>query len=99
MLIRPRRIITPPSLLPSSSHKTQLFRNRYNLVHQRLMRNESFQTPSFAPSRNPSLQRSKSSSSTPQQSYKLTPIANLLGRNGTNHLLLGLLIISATGTL
>jgi len=36
---------------------------------------------------------------TTQQSYKLTPIANLLGRNGSNHLLLGLLTISPTGTL
>lgn len=34
-----------------------------------------------------------------QQSYKLTPIANLLGRNGSSHLLLGLLIITPTGTL
>jgi DNA polymerase epsilon subunit 2 len=36
---------------------------------------------------------------TTQQSYKLTPIANLLGRSGSNHMLLGLLTISPSGTL
>ena len=34
-----------------------------------------------------------------QQSYKLTPIANLLGRSSSNHMLLGLLTISPSGTL
>ncbi|KAL3424391.1 DNA polymerase epsilon subunit [Phlyctema vagabunda] len=88
-----------PSLLPSASHKTQVFRNRYNLIHQRLLRNESFQTPAFEASKIPSLTKSSSSLATTQQSYKLTPIANLLGRNGSNHMLLGLLTISPTGTL
>jgi DNA polymerase epsilon subunit 2 len=36
---------------------------------------------------------------TTQQAYKLTPIANLLGRSGSNHLLLGFLTIAPTGTL
>ncbi|KAI9820444.1 MAG: DNA-directed DNA polymerase epsilon, subunit B [Thelocarpon impressellum] len=93
------RINTTPSLFPPPSHKTQLFRNRYNLVHQRLLRNESFQTPTVVSSRVPSLQRSSSSMATTQNSYKITQIANLLGRSGSSHLLLGLLAISPTGTL
>ncbi|MCJ1249226.1 DNA-directed DNA polymerase epsilon, subunit B [Trapelia coarctata] len=90
---------TAPSLFPDPSHNTQLFRNRYNLIHQRLLRNESFQTPTIAVSRTPSLQRSSSTMVTTQQAYKLTPIANLLGRSGSSHVLLGLLTIAPTGTL
>ncbi|RFU36168.1 hypothetical protein B7463_g194, partial [Scytalidium lignicola] len=92
------RDTTKPSLLSQPSHKTQLFRNRYNLVHQRLLRNEAFQVPTFEMSRKPHLKRS-SSTLTSQQAYKLTPIANLLGRSGTSHMLLGLLTIAPTGTL
>jgi DNA polymerase epsilon subunit 2 len=44
-------VSTAQSFLPPISHKIALFRNRYNLVHQRLMRNESFQTPSFSMAR------------------------------------------------
>ncbi|KAI9878723.1 MAG: DNA-directed DNA polymerase epsilon, subunit B [Pleopsidium flavum] len=89
----------PPSLLPSALHKTQLFRHRYHLIHQRLLRNESFQTSSFAPARAPSLQRSSSTVASAQNSYKITSIANLLGRSGSSHLLLGLLTIAPAGTL
>ena len=89
---------TTSSLLANSSHKTQLFRHRYNIIHQRLLRNESFQTSSVAISRDSSLHRS-STATTIQQAYRLTPIANLLGRTGSNHLLLGLLTLSPTGTL
>lgn len=85
------------TLFPPPSHKTALFRDRYNLVYQRLLRNESFQS-SLGVAGVPSLQRS-SSNLAPQQGYKLTPIANLLGRSGTSHLLLGLLSISPTGDL
>lgn len=90
---------TPPSLLPDPSHKTQLFRHRYNLIYQRLLRNESFQSSSIAVSRTSTLQRSSSTTMTAQQAYKITPVANLLGRSGSTHLLLGLLTISPTGTL
>ncbi|CAG8213547.1 unnamed protein product [Penicillium nalgiovense] len=86
-----------PSLFPSPAYKTALFRDRYNLVYQRLLRNESFQS-SLGVASVPSLQRS-SSNLAHRQSYKLTPIANLLGRSGTSHLLLGLLAISPTGDL
>ncbi|KAJ5121202.1 DNA polymerase alpha/epsilon subunit B [Penicillium bovifimosum] len=90
-------IKSKPSLFPSPSHKTALFRDRYNLVYQRLLRNESFQS-SLGTAGVPSLQRA-SSNLAQRQSYKLTPIANLLGRSGTSHLLLGLLSTSPTGDL
>ena len=90
---------SPPSLLPKPSHRTKLFRHRYNLIHQRLLRNESFQTSAVASARTNSLHRSSSTVATAQQAYKLTPIANLLGRSGSTHILLGLLIISPTGLL
>jgi DNA polymerase epsilon subunit 2 len=90
----------PASLLSPVHHKTAMFRNRYNLVHQRLMRNESFQAPSFATAtRPPSLNHSGSSVATVQQAYKITPVSNLLGRSGSSHLLLGMLAHSAAGDL
>ena len=88
-----------PSLFPDPANKTHLFRHRYNLIHQRLLRNESFHAPAVSITRKASLQRSDSTSITAQQAYKITPIANLLGRSGTSHLLLGLITISPTGTL
>ncbi|CAM1500668.1 Fc.00g098300.m01.CDS01 [Cosmosporella sp. VM-42] len=84
-----------PSLLPPASHKTTVFRNRYNVIHQRLLRNESFQTSSVSSSRKRTLQRSLSN----QQSLKITPISNLLGRHGSSHMLLGLLAMLPTGDL
>lgn len=89
------RETSAPSLLPPASHKTTVYRNRYNVIHQRLLRNESFQTSAVASSRKRTLQRSVST----QQSLKLTPIANLLGRHGSNHMLLGQLVILPTGDL
>ncbi|KAL3457736.1 DNA polymerase alpha/epsilon subunit B-domain-containing protein [Aspergillus heterothallicus] len=86
-----------PSLFPNPSHKTALFRDRYNIVHQRLLRNESFQV-SMAAGGAPGLRRS-GSSFTRNHAYRLTPVANLLGRSGTSHLLLGLLSTSPTGKL
>ncbi|KAI0386769.1 DNA polymerase alpha/epsilon subunit B-domain-containing protein [Hypomontagnella monticulosa] len=89
-----------PSLMPPASHKTTLFRNRYNVIHQRLLRNESFQSSTVATTKAaPSLKRSASSNLTAQQSYKITPIANLLGRHGSHHMLLGLLSVLPTGGL
>ncbi|KAL8943307.1 MAG: hypothetical protein Q9216_001150 [Gyalolechia sp. 2 TL-2023] len=87
------------SLLPDPSRRIALFRDRYQLVHQRLLRNEAFQTSTVTLSRYRSLQRSSSDMVMPQQAYKLTPIANLLGRTGSTHVLLGLLGNSPTGTL
>ncbi|KAI1762383.1 DNA polymerase alpha/epsilon subunit B-domain-containing protein [Hypoxylon sp. FL1150] len=89
-----------PSLMPPASRKTTLFRNRYNVIHQRLLRNESFQSSTVATTKAaPSLKRSASSNLTTQQSYKITPIANLLGRHGSHHMLLGLLSVLPAGTL
>ncbi|KAI1500788.1 DNA polymerase alpha/epsilon subunit B-domain-containing protein [Biscogniauxia marginata] len=89
-----------PSLMPPASHKTALFRNRYNVIHQRLLRNESFQSSAVATTKGPpSLKRSSSSVLTTQQTHKITPIANLLGRHGTHHMLLGLLSVLPTGNL
>ncbi|GAW17099.1 hypothetical protein ANO14919_065490 [Xylariales sp. No.14919] len=89
-----------PSLMPPSSHKTSLFRNRYNVIHQRLLRNELFQSSAVAITKGPpSLKRSSSSGLTAQQTHKITPIANLLGRHGTHHMLLGMLSVLPTGNL
>ncbi|KAI1303291.1 DNA polymerase epsilon subunit B [Xylaria venustula] len=89
-----------PSLMPPTSHKTTLFRNRYNVIHQRLLRNESFQSSAVAITKGPpSLKRSSSSGLTAQQTHKITPIANLLGRHGTHHMLLGMLSFLPTGNL
>ncbi|KAF7563063.1 hypothetical protein G7046_g1092 [Stylonectria norvegica] len=89
------RDTSKPSLLPPASHKTTVFRNRYNVIHQRLLCNESFQTSAVASSRKRTLERSLSS----QQSLKITPIANLLGRHGSTHMLLGQLVDLPTGDL
>ncbi|KXX76281.1 DNA polymerase epsilon subunit B [Madurella mycetomatis] len=89
------KITSKPSLLPSASHKTESFRNRFNVIHQRLLRNEAFQTSAVTSARSASLRRGASA----MQSHKITPIANLLGRHGTNHMLLGMLVILPTGNL
>ncbi|KAI4247551.1 MAG: hypothetical protein L6R40_001499 [Gallowayella cf. fulva] len=89
----------PASILPDPSRRMALLRDRYHLVHQRLLRNEAFQTSAVAVSRSKTLQRSSSEMGMPQQAYKLTPIANLLGRSGSTHVLLGLLGTSPTGNL
>ncbi|KAL9603965.1 MAG: hypothetical protein Q9179_002027 [Wetmoreana sp. 5 TL-2023] len=87
------------SLLPDPSRRTAILRDRYQLVHQRLLRNEAFQTSTVAVARSKTLQRSSSEMIIPRQAYKLTPIANMLGRSGSTHVLLGLLGTSPTGDL
>ncbi|CAZ85465.1 unnamed protein product [Tuber melanosporum] len=78
-----------PSLLPPPQTKTQLFRTRYNLLHQRLLRTETFQLPTF----------SAASSSAAKAVNRLTPISNLLGRSGQSFLLFGMLGVSPSGLL
>ena len=90
------QVTSRPSIFPSPSQKTAVFRERYNIIHQRLLRNEAFQAPSISAR---TAHPSHSDSTTVQQFYKITPIANLLGRGGTSHLLLGMLVIAPTGTL
>ena len=87
----------PASLIPDPSHKTLAFRDRYNVVLQRILRNETFQNPTLAQSRAQGLQRS--ASTVQQLAYKITPVANLLGRTGSSHVLAGLLTMSPTGSL
>jgi DNA polymerase epsilon subunit 2 len=77
--------ISTPSLFPNPSHQIAFWRDKYNLVYQRLLRNESFQTSSLLNNN--------------RQSYKITPIANLLGRSGSSHMCLGLLSVSPAGEL
>ncbi|KAL6711688.1 DNA-directed DNA polymerase epsilon, subunit B [Coniothyrium glycines] len=86
-----------PSLFPDPSHKTDLFRQRYHIVHQRVLRNETFQAPAFSSARSATLSRTASLATS--QMNTITPIANLLGRAGSTHLLLAMLTISATGAL
>ncbi|KAL5115264.1 DNA-directed DNA polymerase epsilon, subunit B [Pleosporales sp. CAS-2024a] len=86
-----------PSLFPDPSHKTQLFRQRYHIVHQRILRNETFQAPTFSTTRSATLVRAGSVAAA--QANTITPIANLLGRSGTTHLLLGMLTVSPAGAL
>ncbi|KAK3373286.1 DNA polymerase alpha/epsilon subunit B-domain-containing protein [Lasiosphaeria ovina] len=85
-----------PSILPVAAHRTDMFRNRFNVIHQRLLRNEAFQTSAVAGSRGSTLRRTASSA---LQSHKITPISNLLGRHGSHHMLLGMLVILPTGSL
>ncbi|KAI9889888.1 MAG: DNA-directed DNA polymerase epsilon, subunit B [Vezdaea aestivalis] len=93
------KITSKPSLMPGPTHKVNFFRQKYHMIHQRVMRNETFQNRSFATSGPPSLQRSVSLLASPQVAYKITPIANLLGRSGSAHMLLGLLTTSPAGNL
>lgn len=83
------RAKTAASLFPSPAQKTEMFRQRYQLMQQRLLRNENFHVPTVA----------RHTLGPERQSWQVTPIANLLGRSGSSHLLLGLLTISPTGTL
>lgn len=81
---------TKASFFPSPAEKTAVSRERYNVIYQRLLRNEAFQAPSYSARRPDSMA---------QQFYKITPIANLLGRGGSQHLLLGMLVVAPTGML
>lgn len=90
------QLTTKPSLFPPPSRKTAVSTERYHIIQQRLLRNEAFQAPSFS---SKSAALSRTDGTTAQQFYKITPIANLLGRGGTSHLLLGMLVIAPTGML
>lgn len=92
------RDTSKPSLLASASHKTTLFRNRYHVIQQRLLRNESFQTSTVSASRKATLAH-RAATNSASKTLKMTPIANLLGRHGSNHMLLGQLTILPTGDL
>lgn len=88
-----------PSMFPSPLHKTEMFRERYDIIYQRLLRNENFQAPSISSAPGTATLRRQEGKPPEQQFYKVTPIANLLGRSGASFLLLGMLVIAPTGTL
>ncbi|KAI9483679.1 MAG: DNA polymerase alpha/epsilon subunit B-domain-containing protein [Benjaminiella poitrasii] len=67
-----------PSLLPEASEKGDMYRERYKLVKQRILRNEDFCPPSMSMSSNPEF-------------VKITPIKALIGQDGKNFVLLGML--------
>lgn len=92
------RINRPPSNLAISEQKTQMFRQRYSIVQQRVLRHESFQASTVKASRYRDLSETASSDQA-GHAYKLTLIANLLGRGGSTHMLLGLLARSPSGKL
>jgi DNA polymerase epsilon subunit 2 len=97
VLTNTTRSTSKPSLFPDPSHKTELFRQRYHIVHQRILRNETFQAPTFSTTRSATLIRAGSIAAA--QANTITPVANLLGRGGSTHLLLGMLTVSPIGTL
>ncbi|KAF3914960.1 hypothetical protein ABW20_dc0110220 [Dactylellina cionopaga] len=76
-----------PSLLPDPTAKAQIFITRYYLIHHRLLRNPSFQPPTFAPSNSMTSRGTKTY-------FKITPIAHLLGRSGKPFFIFGLLSTS-----
>lgn len=86
------------STLAAPAQKTNMFRQRYLIVQQRVQRHESFQSSSVKASRERKLNVS-APFNTAREAYKLTPVANLLGRGGSTHLLLGSLSISPSGHL
>lgn len=89
--------------LPNVMSQANLFPTRYYLTRDRLLRNEAFQNDDmFNPlSSMISLQKELATngvSADPTGSYmSITQIKNLLGRDGKNFLLLGLLVKSSTG--
>ena len=86
------------SVFPEPSAKTNHFRSQYALVHHRLLRSMSSQAERpTGPTSHESVKSAPRSSIT--NPYRLTAIANMLGRGGTRHILLGLLVQSTTGSL
>ncbi|OAL70835.1 hypothetical protein A7D00_5165 [Trichophyton violaceum] len=81
------------SLLPPANNRVSLFRDRYYRIHERLLRNETFQTSTL-----PTSFGQSNTSAMSNQPYKITSITSLQGRGSTTHLLLGLLTISPSGS-
>lgn len=71
------------------------FRHKYGLIHHRLLRDNFVDESSSMDSGG----YRGSITSAKATSIRLTPIFNLLGRNGSNHTLLGLLSIAPNGSL
>jgi DNA polymerase epsilon subunit 2 len=76
-----------PTIISSPHDKATIFRERYHIILQRLLRNELFQSyPTHVPQQN-------------QTAGKITSIKNLLGRRNQHFLLFGLLTRSPSGVL
>lgn len=88
------------TLLPDVQASVSMFPNRYHILRDRVMRNEMFQeSDSFNPlssTANLEQQLVQSAGDSFQQ-ISLTQIKNLLGRNGKNFLLLGLMKKNSKG--
>ncbi|CAO3675892.1 unnamed protein product [Umbelopsis vinacea] len=67
-----------PSLLSSANAKGDVYRDRFNLIRQRVLRNENFMPPSVQLIDNDSY-------------LKITPIKSLIGHDNEQFLLLGML--------
>ncbi|KAI5788268.1 DNA polymerase alpha/epsilon subunit B-domain-containing protein [Geopyxis carbonaria] len=80
-----------PNLLAPPAAKTALFRHRYNLMHARLLRTDSFLAPTYSKATAPT--------AAAKTHLKLTAISALLGRAGQTFLLFGMLAHSPTGQL
>ena len=74
------------SMLGSATSRANLFLNRYYILHDRLYRNEMFQPLSF---------NTKNQGNT----YSITMIKNMLGRDNNRFLLLGMLTKGADGNM
>lgn len=82
-----------PSVMPSAQRKTLAFRNRFSVMHQRLLRHESFHTSVVTTA------RTTQKRGLAGQQLRITQIANMLGRHGSQQMLLGMLIILPAGEL
>jgi len=76
-----------PTIIAAPKEKATLFRERYHIILQRLLRNDLFMSyPTHAPPKH-------------QTAGKISSIKNLLGRRNQHFLLFGLLTRSPSGTL
>ncbi|RPA74374.1 hypothetical protein BJ508DRAFT_418663 [Ascobolus immersus RN42] len=83
-----------PKLLPPAAHKTAVFKHHYNLLLARQERNEDFQPPAFG-----GMVAKLGSKEGTKKYLEITPICNLLGRDGHDFMIMGLLTYSPNGKL
>ncbi|KAI9340311.1 DNA polymerase alpha/epsilon subunit B-domain-containing protein [Obelidium mucronatum] len=74
----------PLQLHATASLQSQMLRDRYELIKQRIMRNENFRPPTFAAAKN-------------SDYYEITPIKNLSGCKPGSYLLFGMLTQMSEG--
>ncbi|BFZ65094.1 DNA-directed DNA polymerase epsilon, subunit B [Saitoella coloradoensis] len=76
---------TPAALIAPASHLPQLWRERFDIIRQRLARNDAFQAPTFSGGRDK------------DSYYKIISIKNLLGRHGQEFMIYGMVTLGAEG--